>query len=347
MIMADLENLKDSQGVQTNPESLTDEQAKAIVFSPELEERNEYFMNIIDEDDIDIYKMEEFMTKNDISISSLENILINDYWFTKEEVEEAWKFLDEVKHNPNALENDSENTDMLPVLPIIWAIIKGLSCIGAGVWIWYFIRGRKDHIEENIYITEWKRDAPKEVFKVITAEQKFTDVEWHAKISSDASFLKWLITIENFQKKEVSLLLDGKVSASFDSDNFMENASVIMTSDGEWHLKIVANIPRPHLIISDVYVHDVKSEDNVWNRLFRNKELDKAHEDAYNVAINSIIQNKETSNEFYEFARKSYESKIGDLYKLACKMWNLECKSVDVEVNYTTDIWIITYKEKK
>ena len=179
MMMADLENLKDSQDVQISPEFLTDEQARIVAFSPEFtwtqEERNEYFRNIIK--DMDMNKLKGFIEETDIDISSLKNTLTDDYWFTETEVKEAWEYLDKLKANPDILESDIENSEMFPpIIPIILAILKALWLISGGIWIWYLIRGRnKTH--ENVYISSWRWEVPKEVLKIVTAEQEFHDVE--------------------------------------------------------------------------------------------------------------------------------------------------------------------------
>ena len=191
-----------------------------------------------------------------------------------------------------------------------------------------------------------KSNVPEEVFDILSARVTFEDVTFEAYMSQDWNALFGLINIQDFRTRKVIWQLDWNVYARFDTKAAMETSSFHMTTDNQWNINILMEIPKPDLLVADVVMHDVRVNDNGVQRLLPNREMDKAYSDAYNAAIKWVINTAAANQLLYETARKSMENSMMGIMRLAYSSSEIKPK-ISVEVRYIDDWWIINYSPEK
>ena len=139
--MTGLEQLNEEER-DMSLESLTEEEARdGINFSPDLGiwegikkwiQRMEDVRNLLK--NVDINEIKEKILEINLEDPRIQKIL-QEHWFTKSEISEAWEYLEKLKVNPDILEEDLKK-ESISVTAILIIVAVALTLIDVGIITW-------------------------------------------------------------------------------------------------------------------------------------------------------------------------------------------------------------------
>lgn len=315
-----------------------------------LESNNETLRKFFNEENFsnkDTYESVNYIKENDFKITpQLKETLKKYYWLTDADIIEWEAYLENIKSNPDITQSDIEN--MLPVLPLFWKVVlRILSLLWVGVggyFLWRHDEAKKHMVKELMFSESWERGVPEELFEILTAKVHVTDVGSQVTLKKDIE-LFWVTLFKDAKTRDVKLKLDCDLSADFKDIN-TQFSKLSKTVDDSWNIHLLIEVPKPDLLISNVYVHDVVTNDNFAQRILPSDDMDSAYQDAYNKAIENTKKQWETNSELYEKARESMGKNIKATLLLAYQVSGYEIlPNIDVEVRYTSGWWTIKYND--